>query len=167
LDLAATPPPHLDFDGLSAGWTPEDQRTSAQVEKFAYRMDLIKKVKDAKYILITTPMFNWGPPSPLKAFIDNIVMPGVMDGQTKSLAGKIVTCLVAAGSGYGEGSGKEGIDFLSKYIETVFGILGSEDVKVVRSEFGYAKFGVTELNDMQIKSNTDAVEATIARAKAI
>jgi len=169
LDLATNPPPHLDFEGLSASWTPEANRSPAQVEKNAYRIDNINKLKGAKSILLTVPMFNWNIPSPLKAFIDQIVYPGVFSATAgeKGLAGIPITIILASGGGYQEGSGKELMDFGGKYLELIFGLLGATDVKLIRSEYGYAKFGVTELNDLQIKSQEDATTATLARAKAI
>jgi len=167
LDFAKNPPPHLDMEALSAGWVPEDQRSPEAKAKHNYRLDLIRKVKEAKTVVISTPMFNWGPPSSLKAFVDQLILPGALDPKSKGLEGVSFTILIAAGSGYSDGSGRELHDFESKYLEQVFKFLGATNVVVIRSEFGYAKFGMTDLNDAQIKSNADAIEAAIARAKSL
>lgn len=104
LDLAKHLIPHLDTDAIVAGYIPEEGRSEAQKSKFDGRMALIHQIKEAKYILVTMPMYNWMVPSAFKAYIDNIIMPGVLDASTKSLAGKAVTVLVATGGAYGPGS---------------------------------------------------------------
>lgn len=156
------------MDAIMAGFTPEESRTPEQTAKNNYRLELIEKFKTAKSIVLTTPMFNWNVPSGVKAMIDQLVYPGVFDATTKSLAGIPVTIIIASGGNYGEGSGHESRDFESKYLEMLFGaVFGSTDVKVIRSEHGYAGFGVTELAEAQAKSQADATAAAIARAKEI
>ena len=104
LDLAKQNIPHLDTDAIVASFIPEEGRSEAQKEKLAARMALINQIKEVKYILVTSPMYNWNVPSAFKAYIDNIIMPGVLDAGTKSLAGKVVTILLATGGAYGPGS---------------------------------------------------------------
>jgi FMN-dependent NADH-azoreductase len=64
----------------------------------------VNQLKEAQYILVTTPMYNWSVPAAFKAYIDQVVMVGVLDSSTKSLAGKKVTVCLATGGAYGPGS---------------------------------------------------------------
>ena len=93
-DLAANPLPHLDAETLAAGYVPEADRSPSMAAKHQARLDLIKEIKEAEAVVIATPMYNWNIPSALKAYIDQIIMPGVFDayGQ-QGLTGKPVTII--------------------------------------------------------------------------
>jgi FMN-dependent NADH-azoreductase len=100
-DLDAVPAPHLDAETIFATWTPEDQRPESQKAKLAARMVLINEVINAAHIVIATPMFNWSVPSVLKAWIDQLVLPGVLDGhENAKLSGKSWTSIIATGASY-------------------------------------------------------------------
>ena len=73
----ATAIPSLDADWLAASWTPEDQRSDAQREKLALSDSLIAELKAADTLVIGTPIYNFGIPAPLKAWIDQIARAGV------------------------------------------------------------------------------------------
>lgn len=129
---------HLDGETIAAGYIPVDKRTSSQASKHQLRLDLIEEITSAQAIVISTPMWNWNVPSVLKAYIDQLIIPGVFDGTSKRLAGKPVTVLIACGGSYHPGSHNEKSDFLTGYLKQVFTILGATDVKIIRSEYTLA-----------------------------
>jgi len=138
-DLSVNPVPHLDGEAISAGYVPEEGRTDGQRKKHQYRLDLIDEIAEAKAIVVTLPMWNWSIPSVLKAYIDQIVMPGSLDPYgNRKLAGKKVTVLLAAGGSYGPDSHHPEWDFVSSYVKHIFVSLGSEDVVVIRAEYTLA-----------------------------
>jgi FMN-dependent NADH-azoreductase len=93
-DLAANPIPHVDAEGLSAGYVPEDQRAATMAAKHKLRLDLISEIQGAAAVVIATPMYNWNVPSALKAYVDQIVMPGVFDSYGNGgLKGKPITVI--------------------------------------------------------------------------
>jgi len=167
-DLSTDPIPHLDGEAIFAGYTPEDQRSASMVEKEKLRQELIAEIVGAEAILIATPMWNWNMPSVLKAYIDQLIYPGKFDTISKSLAGKTVTALVACGGAYGEGSFHPEYDFLTRYIRTVFGNLGSSDVEVIRAEYCLAGVapGMEDLLPKKEESFQAALAASTARAAA-
>lgn len=161
-DLAANPVPLLDGEAIFADYTPEADRPASMEAKRALRQELIDEITGVDEIVVSTPMWNWNVPSPLKAYIDQIIVPGVLDGSgAAGLAGKKVTVIMAQGGSYKAGAPREGWDFGSGYLEVVFTALGSTDVEVIVSEFGLA--GVAPGMDDFV----DAKEASIAAAKSV
>lgn len=166
-DLAANPIPHLDGEGLFAGYVPEESRSDGMKTKHQLRLDLIQEIADAKSIVVTTPMWNWNVPSVLKAYIDQIVMPGQLDPYAcKKLAGKKVTVLIAAGGSYGPDSHHPEFDFESPYLKHIFTSLGSEDVQIIRAEYCLAGIapGMEGLIDKKAESMAEAKAAAEVRA---
>jgi FMN-dependent NADH-azoreductase len=94
-DLAANPILHLDSEALNAAYVLEADRSESMAAKHKLRLDLIKEITEAKAVIISTPMYNWNIPSALKAYIDQIIMPGELDPYTKKgLEGKPVTFFI-------------------------------------------------------------------------
>eukprot|EP01035_Chromulina_nebulosa_P023456 gene23456-30405_t len=130
-DLNANPTDHLTGDGITAFFTPEESRTPIQAEKAKYRLDLIKEIVDAKAIVVSTPKWNWGTPSVLKAYFDQIVLPGVLDPYNNAkLAGKPISIYIATGGGSTEGHSRS--NFESNYLKLIFSKLGATDITITR-----------------------------------
>jgi FMN-dependent NADH-azoreductase len=165
-DLTISPIPHLDGETLGASWSPVETHSPAMAEKFKYRMELINEFKGAAEILVSTPMWNWNVPSVLKAYIDQLIHPGVLGGGTPqdSISAK-VTVIAAQGGSYAQGTPKEGWDWFSGYVTQVFTQLGSSDVKVILSELNYAGMipGMESLVNKKEASFTEAKNAVKAR----
>lgn len=166
-DLAADPVPHLDGEAIFAGYTPADQRSPSAAAKYQFRLDLIDEISKAAAIVVDTPMWNWNTPSVLKAYIDQIIIPGVFDTNTKTLAGKPVTLLVACGGAYGEGSWHPEWDHLSPYLTLIFKNLGATDVELIRTEYTLAGVvpGMEGLVGKKEESLVAATAAATQRAK--
>jgi FMN-dependent NADH-azoreductase len=167
-DLSATPVPHLDGETLFYGYTPEDKRPETMVKKHEARVALAKEVIEASHIVIATPMWNWGPPSVLKAYIDQIIQIGVLDPYTQQhLKGKSWTVIIASGGGYSGDSG--GRDFESNYLDLVGELLGSTNRLVIRSEFTMADVvaGMQGLIPKKEESYAAASEAAVSRANSL
>lgn len=167
-DLAANPVPHLDGEALTAGYIPLENRSESMQAKHMLRLELINEIAFASAIVVTTPMWNWNVPSVLKAYIDQIVMPGQLDPYgCKKLADKKVTVIIAAGGFYGPGSHHPEFDFETPYLKHIFTSLGAEDVQVIRAEYCLAGIapGMESLIDKKAESLAEAVAAAEARAK--
>jgi FMN-dependent NADH-azoreductase len=169
-DLAVSPVPHLDGDTIFAEYIPIESRSENQVMSHQYRMELIKEILDAKDIVLSTPMWNWGPPSVLKAYFDQIILIGVLDSfGEKNLADKSVTIVIATGGGYGPDSWHPEWDFISGFLKVLFTNLGSSDVEIVRTEFTLAGVipGMESLIPQKEKSFTDSICAVQERVAAL
>lgn len=158
-DLDKTPVPHLDVESLSAGFMAEADRSEPMAAKWGARMYLVEEISGADEILISTPLWNYGIPSVLKAYIDSIVIPGVFDESTATLAGKKVTFVIAQGGSYADGSPKAGWDYASGFLRQFAGAMGATDVEVIAIEFGLA--GVVPALESFIPNK----EASIASGK--
>jgi FMN-dependent NADH-azoreductase len=159
-DLAANPIPHLDGEAIFAGYTPIEARSEGMIHKHAFRNELIAEITSVDHILISTPMWNWAVPSVLKAYIDQIIMPGVLDGSgAAGLTGKKVTTIIAQGGSYSEGAPRFGWDYETGYIKLVANALGATDVEMILAELTLA--GVIPA----MESLKPQMEASIAAAK--
>jgi FMN-dependent NADH-azoreductase len=159
-DFNANPIPHLDAEAIFAGYTPEDSRSESMATKWQYRLDLINEITSVDEILISTPMWNWTVPSVLKAYFDQIIIPGVLDGSgADGLKGKKVTFVVAQGGSYREGAPRHGWDYQSGYLKLVANALGATDVEVIMAELTLAPV-VEAMNSL-----IPQMEASIAAAK--
>ena len=166
-DLAANPIPVLDGEAIFADYTPEDQRPATMAAKRALRQELIDEITGVNEIVVSTPLWNWSVPSPLKAYIDQIIVPGVLDGsEAAGLAGKKVTAIMAQGGSYAPGAPREGWDFGSGYLNVVLTALGATDVEVIVAEFGLAGIAPGMDDFVGAKEESIAAAKTVARERA-
>ena len=75
-DLAATPPAHLTAERFKAFQVPPAERTDEQKAFVAESDELIAELRDADAVAIGLPMYNFGIPSTLKAWIDQVARAG-------------------------------------------------------------------------------------------
>ena len=165
-DLDTTPVPHLDVEAIAAAFMGEADHSEPMAAKWGARMFLIEEISGVDEILISTPMWNWSVPSVLKAYIDNLIIPGVFDEGTATLAGKKVTFVVAQGGSYRDSTPKAGWDYATGYLNQFATAMGATDIEVITVEFGLA--GVVPALEGFIShkeaSIAAAKEAAIARA---
>lgn len=165
-DLTIDILPHIDGETLFAGYVPEESWTPSQAAKHGKRIELISELTGATAIVVSAPMWNWGPPSSLKAYVDHIVLPGVLDlfGNAK-LAGKPVTALVSSGGSY---AGDAAVaDFESNWLSLIFTKLGAADTVVIRTEFSLGGQVPHITVEQKEASFQEAKALAIARAAAI
>lgn len=104
-DLTATPHPMLDEAALGALFTPAEQRSAEQAARVALDDALIAEIQAHDTIVLGVPMYNFGVPVQLKAWIDAIARAGVTFRYTASgpeglLKGKTVFVALARGGIY-------------------------------------------------------------------
>lgn len=124
-DLDANPVPHLTGGTLAGANADEAADAAAIMEQFLA----------ADVIVIGAPMYNFGIPSTLKAWIDRVAVAGktfryTENGPEGLAVGKKV--IVASGRG-GLHTGAPS-DFQEPYLTFVLGFLGITDVEFVRAE---------------------------------
>ena len=94
---------------------------------------LIVEVEAADILVIGTPMHNFGVPSVLKAWIDQIVRVGrtfkpVPEGKVGLLRDRPVFVCIASG-GYFSGERANQPDFLTPYLTAILGCVGLTDIR--------------------------------------
>ena len=125
-DLAANPLPHLSGGSLAQANADEAATAAAVMDEFL----------SADVIVVGAPMYNFGIPSQLKAWIDRVAVAGktfryTADGPQGLAGGKQV--IVAATYG-GKHPVESGRNFVEPYLRQVFGFLGVTDIEFVRAE---------------------------------
>jgi FMN-dependent NADH-azoreductase len=137
-DLVQNPPPHVGqafVGGLSTG---PEQRTPEQTKALALSDQLVDELLAADIIVLAVPMYNFGLPSTLKAWIDHVVRIGrtvsySQNGPQGMLKGKRVILVLARGGVYSDGPAKL-MDFQEPYLRAILGFIGLTDVDVVPVE---------------------------------
>jgi FMN-dependent NADH-azoreductase len=124
-DLDATPLPHLSgasLAGTNAAETADAERT-------------MQEFLDADVVVIGAPMYNFGIPSTLKAWIDRLAVAGKTFRYTETgpqgLAGGKKVILASSRGGFHQDSSS---DFQEPYLRFLFGFLGITDLEIVRAE---------------------------------
>ncbi|GAA4494566.1 FMN-dependent NADH-azoreductase [Hymenobacter ginsengisoli] len=165
-DLATNPFPHLEEAKLQSFFTPAESRTPEQQAAVKHSDDAIQEVKDADIIVIGAPLYNFGIPSTLKAWVDHIARAGITfrytpEGPEGLIKGKKVYVAMSSGGIYSEGPGASN-DFVAPYLQSVLAFLGMTDVTVVRAE-GLA---FPDLQATAVQKALDSVEIEAAEVAA-
>ncbi|MEO1677679.1 MAG: NAD(P)H-dependent oxidoreductase [Pseudomonadota bacterium] len=148
-DLADQAIPQIDEAWAGANFTPAGDRSVEQQSKLALSDALIGELQAADTIVIGLPIYNFGVPAALKAWVDQVARAGVTfryseNGPVGLLDGKRAIVAVASG-GTEVGSS---IDFATGFVRHILGFIGIHDVEFVAAD----------------RMMLDA-EASIARAK--
>src|SRR6266404_1856680 len=98
-DLNATAIPPINAEWVGAAYTPDEARTPQQKELLSLSDSLLAELEQADEYVIGTPMHNFGVPSVLKLWIDQIARVGrtfsYADGRPKGLiTGKKATFII-------------------------------------------------------------------------
>ena len=130
-DLAETPLPQVDETWIITRLIPATDLTAQNKGVLALSDTLIEELKQADIVLIGMPMYNYGMPAALKAWIDLIARPKVTFSYTEYgpvglLQGK--TAIVAVASG-GIPVGAP-MDFATPHLLQVLKFVGIEDITV-------------------------------------
>lgn len=129
------PIPHVDEAWLAANFTPEEERRTDQREALALSDTLIAEIEAADTLLIGLPVYNFGVPSALKAWIDQIcrarrTFAYSENGPVGLLKGKrAIVFYVSGGTAIGSD-----IDFASGYLRHVLGFIGITDVQMIAAD---------------------------------
>jgi FMN-dependent NADH-azoreductase len=128
-DLAADPPPHLGPAGAQARFVPADQHNEEQAAAWAVSVELIGEVTDADTVLLGLPVYNFGPPSTVKSWVDHLVAPGLSSDPVSGdglLGGREMIVLQARGGGYAPGTPREGWDHAQPWLPHGLSLTGLE-----------------------------------------
>jgi len=124
-DLDAAPLPHVSGRSLAGTDATEGDEAARALQEFL----------DADVVVIGAPMYNFGIPSTLKAWIDRLAVAGKTFHYTangpEGLAGGKKVILASTRGGFHQQSGG---DFQEPYLRYLFGFFGITDVEIVRAE---------------------------------
>lgn len=150
--------PFVDAGWVEANFTDPDARSAAQRDVLTGSDALVAEVHAADVWVIAAPIYNFGVPASLKAWIDQIARARLTFRYTEKgpqglLSGKKVYILTATG-GTEVGSA---IDFATPWLRFVLGFLGVTDIEIVAADRG-AQRGETARRQAETR-----IDALVAR----
>jgi FMN-dependent NADH-azoreductase len=134
-NLAEDTVPHLDAERFAAFLAKPGERSSEQQAVVDYSDALIDELKRADVLVLGLPMYNFGVPSTLKAYIDHIARAGATfkytdKGPVGLLTGKKAYVFATRGGLY---AGTP-LDTQTAYVRDMLRFLGVDDVEFVYAE---------------------------------
>lgn len=149
VDLYQDPPPFYDYLTYRHFWYPvfqsgylpsAEERTAA-----AYALRHGALVNDADVVVVTSPMWNFAVPGILKAWMDQVMSPGLTftigpNGTQPLHHLQRVVLLAASGGAYPDDSPK---DNFTRQVRTAFGFIGVPEVQVAWAD-GQNRFFFTD-----------------------
>ena len=138
-DLAADPIAHLGGEVLTMRGLNPSEPTPEVRHALAVSAAALEEFLAADIVVIGAPMYNFGIPSQLKAWIDRLAVAGktftyTEQGPRGLAGGKALIIASSRGGCYGPGTPLAVIDFQEKYLSTVFGFFGITDMRFLRAE---------------------------------
>jgi FMN-dependent NADH-azoreductase len=138
INLSAQPFPHLDDDFINILRRPQEHRTAEDIEVLMQSDNAVQQVLEADIIVIGVPLINFGIPSTLKSWLDNIVRAGITfsygeNGPKGLLSGKKVYIALASGGIYSKGP-MQAYDHATPYLNNVLNFIGLKDITILRAE---------------------------------
>lgn len=127
--------PVVDEAWIGANFTDPAERTSEQKLKLALSDTLVAELKAADILVIAAPVYNFGIPASLKAWVDLVARARETFRYTESgpeglLKGKKAYVVVASG-GVPVNSA---VDFATPYLKQVLAFIGITDVTVIAAD---------------------------------
>lgn len=164
-DVAASPPTPVDGQWIQAAFTKPEARSEGMKKALLESDLLVDELQAADVILVGAPMYNFGIPSPLKAWIDNIVRVGRTFGFDRSrqgapywpmlAPGKQLVVLSARGDGgYGPGGPLAAANLVEASLRVPLAYVGISDFHSVAVEWD-------EFADDRVAASLCAAEAEI------
>lgn len=143
----------VDEAWIAANFTAAGERTAAQQERLAESDALVAELQQADVVVIGAPIYNFGVPAALKAWVDMIARARLTfrytdNGPEGLLQGKKAYVVVASGGVPVDSA----VDFATPYLRQALRFVGITDVEVVAAD---------QLNSKAANS-IDAARARIA-----
>jgi FMN-dependent NADH-azoreductase len=148
-DLGARPVPPISQDWIASAFSDPAEHTSGMREALALSEALIEEIFRASAVIVGVPMYNFGMPAQLKAYIDQIIRvgrtfafndPDSANPYQPLVPSKPLVIVTSKGAGGYEPGGRSAHqNFLEPHLETVFPFIGLSDISFVRVAFEEVK----------------------------
>jgi FMN-dependent NADH-azoreductase len=168
-DLAKNPSPHITADAFAAGSVDPATHTEKQAAGFAHRLELIQELEGADAVVIGAPMYNFGIPSSLKAWFDNVILLGrTARAENSKLKGVPVTVVSSRGGTYAPGTPMAPNEHVLNYLESVLTFLEMDPHFIVADLTGARNMpDMEQLISLGDESRSRALEQAASRAREI
>jgi FMN-dependent NADH-azoreductase len=153
IDLAELALPHLDGEEFKSWTTPDGQRDARQADLAARSDRLIEQLLAHDTLVLAVPMYNFGVPSTLKAWIDRVARAGKTFSYTSDgpvgLVKDMQAYLVFARGGIYRNTPQ---DTQTGYLKSVLGLMGIGVAETIYAE------GLNMGDDKREKSMAHALD---------
>ena len=127
--------PFVDEAWIGANFTAPDERTAEQRAILAESDVLVAELKAADVVVIGSPIYNFGVPAALKAWIDMVARARLTFRYTENgpqglLEGKKAYVIIASGGVPVDSA----VDFATPYLRHALGFIGITDVEVIAAD---------------------------------
>lgn len=164
-DIGQQPPSPVSGDWIAAAFTRPERRDEAARAQLAESDVLVEELLRADLIVIGAPMYNFGLPAQLKAWVDNVVRVGVTFGFDRSRQsepywpmlppGKRLVILSSRGDyGYDPGGRLEALNLVERGLSVPMAYLGLTDTRSIAIE--YDEFG-----DERLRASISTAEIAV------
>ena len=160
-------PPFYSYELYKRSWYPvlDETYEPSKAEEMAlnYAAKQADAFNEADVLVLTMPMWNFSVPAIMKAWMDQILCPGLTfsispeEGVKPLHKIKSVVLLVASGSVYKEDDAR---DALSTQVRSAFGFIGIDDIEIVWADGQNALFNMdsNERKEMALEAATETAE---------
>ncbi|MFC4727271.1 FMN-dependent NADH-azoreductase [Coralloluteibacterium thermophilus] len=166
-DVGQQPPSPVTADWIAAAFTPPQRRDEAARARLAESDGLVDELLRADLVVVGAPMYNFGMPAQLKAWIDNVVRVGLTFGFDRSRPGepywpmlppgKRLVILSARGDhGYDPGGRLAASNLVERGIEVPLAYLGMTESHAIAVEYD-------EFADARLAASIARAEAAVDR----
>ena len=154
---------------VSAGFTPETERSEQQRDGLATAEQVARELQEATSVVLAMPLYNWGVSQHVKTWVD-LAIAGAPYG-SRLLEGTPTVLVTTRGGAYGEGTPRHGWDHNTDYLRRVLVDVWGADLTLVEREMTLA--GVNPALDEFLELGTllrktaeeAAVDAGVALAR--
>jgi FMN-dependent NADH-azoreductase len=164
-DVGSTPPLPVSEAWIGAAFCSPERRNAEQRAALLESDRLTNELVAADFVVVGAPMYNFGVPAPLKAWIDNIVRVGVTFGFDRRRAGepywpmlppgKRLIILTSRGDyGYAEGGRLADSNLVERGLTVPLNYIGLHDSDTVAIEYD-------EFADDRLEASIAAAEASV------
>jgi len=127
--------PHVDESWIQANFTDAEERSDEQMERLQFSDNLVAEIQTANVVVIGVPIYNFGVPAKLKAWVDMIARARLTFRYTENgpeglMKGKKAYLVVASG---GVAVDSE-LDFATPYMRQALRFIGITDIEVIGAE---------------------------------
>jgi FMN-dependent NADH-azoreductase len=167
VDLYDEKPPFYSHELYKAVWYPifDEEYEPSKAEEMAmnYASKQAELFNEADVLVLTMPMWNFSVPAIMKAWIDQILCPGLTfsidpaEGVKPLHKVKSIVLLVASGGVYKEDDER---DALSRQVSSAFGFVGIDDVRLVWADGQNPMFNydAVERKEMAMEAAVETAE---------
>ncbi len=166
-DLYDEKPPFYSYELYKRSWYPvmDESYEPSKAEEMAmnYAAKQAEAFNEADVLVLTMPMWNFTVPAIMKAWMDQVLCPGltfsisVEEGVKPLHKIKSVVLLVASGGVYKEGDER---DALSTQVRSAFGFVGIDDIEIVWADGQNSLFNMDsdERKEMALEAASEIAE---------